>query len=167
MAIGTVLGKNEVSFRALGGGVIAQNPSANTNFWPCNRGAFITMEIGGAGTNDFHFSKNKVEGPSFIGIHCDGKHNVTNNQPNQDNAFDVKLDVNSDAEGTTCTVTGTAMTHKSWGLPSGRQNVNETGKVTEKTNSNGSTTYTTTIDAVDEDGKKTKLIITWTPYHPC
>ena len=157
-----------------------QNPPANTSFWPCPRGAFITMENGSNGESDFHFSNNKVTGPSLLGVHCDGKYKISGNQPggvvletnagtnkDQDNAFNVKLEVTSDAQGTSCKVTGTAMTHKSWGQPAGSQNINDTAKVTQKTNKDGSTTYSTTIDAVDDDGKKVELIITWTPYHPC
>ena len=155
-------------------------PDADENYWPCPQGANVSLEMGSDGGTDFTFKNNYVDGPK----HCNGKYKTTGQSSgkvvidaqagtngNEDNAFDVKIDVQTDSAGeATAHVTGTAMTYKRWGtgLPAGKQDINETGDVTKTDNtSDGSTTYSITIDVVDKKGKPAKLTISWTPMHPC
>lgn len=164
-----------------GPNINSETPPPSTDYWPCPRGALVTLDTGtGDPPTEFQFSGGVADGPK----HCNGNYRVTDSGPGKmtldanagtnsddNNAFDVKIEVSTPSDpgggGPTANISGTAMTHKSWGFPAGKQDLDETGKVTQTANSDGSTTYSVTIDAKDGDGDTVPLTLTWTPYHPC
>ena len=91
-----------------------QNPPPNTTFWPCARGAYVTMDVGTGKPSEFQFTGGVADGPA----HCDGKYKISGNQPggvvleanagtnsNSDNAFTTIKAKDGDGKAVDLTIT--------------------------------------------------------------